>query len=86
MSMMGMGIAVLPALFIQAEMNLSESIKIFVLQDEVITRTHISAWRKNSSARYLFQKLSFEIKTIAIEIFGKLLEEVNAEDNVPETW
>jgi LysR family hydrogen peroxide-inducible transcriptional activator len=86
MSMMGMGIAVLPALFIQAEINQSESIKIFVLQDEVITRTHISAWRKNSSARYLFQKLSFEIKTIAIEIFGKLLEEVNAEDNVPETW
>lgn len=86
MAMMGMGIALLPALFIEAEMNKSDSLKSFILQDELLTRTHIAAWRKNSSARHLFQKLSFEIKAIAMDSFGKLLEDVIADENVPETW
>lgn len=84
MVMMGMGIALLPALFIDT--NKSDSLKTFVLQDEVLTRTHIAAWRKNSSARHLFQKLSFEIKAIAMDTFGILLEDVIADENVPETW
>ncbi|MES2624950.1 MAG: hydrogen peroxide-inducible genes activator [Pseudomonadota bacterium] len=86
MVMMGMGIALLPALFIDAEANKSDSLKVFALQDEALTRTHIAAWRKNTSARHLFQKLSFEIKAIAMDTFGKLLEDVIADENVPETW
>lgn len=86
MAMMGMGIALLPALFVEADVNKSDSLKTYVLQDEVITRTHIAAWRKNSSARHLFQKLSFEIKAIAMDSFGKLLEGVIADENFPETW
>lgn len=86
MVMMGMGLAFLPALFIQAEENQSDSIRIRTLADEEVTRTHIAMWRKNSSARHLFQKLSFEIKSIAMERFGKLLEEVNTDDNLPDTW
>jgi LysR family transcriptional regulator, hydrogen peroxide-inducible genes activator len=86
MVMMGMGIALLPALFIETESNKSDSLKTYALQDEPLTRTHIAAWRKNSSARHLFQKLSFEIKAIAMDAFGKLLEDVIADENVPETW
>jgi LysR family hydrogen peroxide-inducible transcriptional activator len=86
MVMMGMGIAFLPALFIQAEPNQSHGLRIHKLADEEVTRTHIAMWRKNSSARHLFQKLSFEIKSIAMERFGKLLEEVSTDDILPDTW
>lgn len=86
MVMMGMGIAILPALFIQAEMNQSDSIRIYSLEDEAITRTHIAMWRKNASSRHLFQKLSWEIKAIAMDKFGNLLEEVNTDDNQPDNW
>jgi LysR family hydrogen peroxide-inducible transcriptional activator len=86
MMLMGMGIAILPALFIQAELGNSDKVRIFTLEDEPITRTHIAMWRKNSSARHLFQMLSFEIKAIAMDAFGTLLEEVYTDDNLPDTW
>lgn len=86
MVMMGMGIAFLPALFIQSEPNLGANLRVHKLADEEVTRTHIAMWRKNSSARNLFQKLSFEIKSIAMERFGKVLEEVSTDDNLPDTW
>lgn len=86
MLLMGMGIAILPALFIQAELEKSEHVRVFTLEDETLTRTHIAMWRKNSSARHLFQMLSFEIKAIAMDVFGNLLEEVYTDDNLPDTW
>jgi LysR family transcriptional regulator, hydrogen peroxide-inducible genes activator len=86
MLLLGMGIAVLPALFIQSELAKSEHVKVYTLEDEPLTRTHIAMWRKNSSARALFQLLSFEIKAIAMEQFGGLLEEVYTDDNLPDTW
>lgn len=86
MLLMGMGIAILPALFIQAELDKSDNVKIFTLEDEPLTRTHIAMWRKNSSARNLFQMISFEIKVIAMDVFGGLLEEVYTDDNLPDTW
>src|SRR5690606_8110109 len=66
---MGMGIAFLPALFIEAELGPADKLKVYVLEDEEITRTHIAVWRKTASARHLFQKLSFEIKAIAMDRF-----------------
>jgi len=86
MAMLGMGVALLPALFVDAEITEQDGLKIMALEDEEIFRTHIAAWRKNASARHLFQKLSFEIKAIAMEHFGQLLEEVTSEEAVPETW
>lgn len=86
MVMMGMGIAFLPALFIEAEVNRSDSLRIHTLEDEEVTRTHIAVWRKNASSRHLFQKLSFEIKSIAMDHFGTLLEEAGTDDNLPDTW
>jgi LysR family hydrogen peroxide-inducible transcriptional activator len=86
MVMMEMGVALLPALFAEAESNKSDGLKTYVLQDEALTRTHIAAWRKNSSARHQFQKLSFEIKAIAMDTFGKLLQDVIADETLPETW
>lgn len=86
MLLLGMGIAILPALFIKGELEDSDSVKIFALEDEAPTRTHIAMWRKNSSARQLFQLLSFEIKAIAMDAFKGLLEDVYTDDNLPDTW
>ncbi len=80
MAMLGMGIAFLPALFIQAEQNQSERLLSRQLDDEELTRTHIAVWRKNAASRHLFQKLSYEIKAIALEKFeGQLKEAVTEE-------
>jgi LysR family hydrogen peroxide-inducible transcriptional activator len=86
MLLLGMGVAVLPELFIKAELADSDQVRVFPLEDEVLTRTHIAMWRKNSSARALFQLLSFEIKALAMDAFSGLLEEVYTEDNLPDTW
>ncbi|HEY0961978.1 MAG TPA: hydrogen peroxide-inducible genes activator [Pseudomonadales bacterium] len=86
MLLLNMGIAILPELFIRAELVDSEHVRVFKLEDETPTRTHIAMWRKNSSARQLFQLLSFEIKAIAMDAFSGVLEEVYTDDNLPDTW
>ncbi|MDR2213163.1 MAG: LysR family transcriptional regulator [Pseudomonadales bacterium] len=86
MAMLGLGLALLPALFITAEIVPEDGITVRELDDEKIYRTHIAAWRKNSSARHLFQKLSYEIKAIAMENFEGQLFEAGADEAVPETW
>ena len=86
MLLLGMGIAILPELFIRAELADSEHVRVFKLEDEDLTRTHIAMWRKNSSARQLFQLLSFEIKALAMDAFSGVLEEVYTDDNLPDTW
>jgi len=86
MVQMNMGIAILPDLFLQMEMAKDDQIKIFDLENELISRTHIAVWRKQSAARHHFQKLSFDIKTIAMECFPDILEEVVADESLPETW
>ncbi|HTQ98662.1 MAG TPA: hydrogen peroxide-inducible genes activator [Candidatus Acidoferrum sp.] len=86
MAMLGMGIAFLPELFLQAELNQSEDLKAVSLEDEELTRTHIAMWRKNASSRHLFQKLSYEIKAIALEQFGSVLVDASTDEALPETW
>jgi LysR family hydrogen peroxide-inducible transcriptional activator len=86
MLLLNMGIAILPELFIRAELSDSEHVRVFKLEDETPTRTHIAMWRKNSSARQLFQLLSFEIKAIAMDAFSGVLEDVYTDDNLPDTW
>lgn len=86
MAMMGMGIAFLPQLFLQAELNQSEDLVSVKLEDEEIIRTHIAMWRKSAASKQLFQKLSYEIKAIALEQFGNILEEAQTDENLPENW
>jgi LysR family hydrogen peroxide-inducible transcriptional activator len=86
MAMLGMGIAFLPELFLRAELNQSEDLLSRTLEDEELTRTHIAMWRKSAASRHLFQKLSYEIKAIALDQFGSVLVEASTDDNLPETW
>lgn len=86
MMQMNMGIAILPELFLHTVMAGDEQWKSFALEDEALARTHVAVWRKQSAARQHFQKLSFELKSIAMDCFGSFLEEVVADENLPETW
>lgn len=86
MAMLGMGIAFLPELFLQAELNQSEDLISRKLEDEDLTRTHIAMWRKSAASRHVFQKLSYEIKAIALEQFGSFLVDASTDESLPETW
>jgi len=84
MVMMGMGLAFMPGLYIRAEITQSDQLKVMHLKDEKINRTHVASWRKNSPSRHLFQKISYDIKTIAMDEFSDILEEVKTNDNPQE--
>ncbi len=81
MAMMGMGIAFMPGLFIRSSISERDPLKVMSLKDEVLTRTHVASWRKNSPSRHLFQKISYDIKAIAMDDFSGILEEVSTDDH-----
>lgn len=84
MVVMGMGLAFMPALFVRAEIGHADGLKVLKLDEDSITRTHVASWRRNSSSRHLFQKISFDIKAIAMDVFADILEEVSTEENAQD--
>jgi LysR family transcriptional regulator, hydrogen peroxide-inducible genes activator len=81
---MGMGLAFLPALYVRSEVRKSDNLRVLRLDEEMVTRTHVASWRRNSSSRHLFQKISFDIKAIAIEAFSDILEEASIEESAQD--
>lgn len=81
MAAMGVGIAFLPALYVRASIGDEDALRVLRLRDDAALRTHVAAWRRGVSSRHLFQKISYDIKVIAMEHFGDVLEEVKTEDN-----
>lgn len=86
MVQLDMGLAILPELFVHSMMQDDDSVRSIRIEDEALTRTHVAVWRNQASARHHFQKLSFEIKSIALDCFGGVLQEVLADEQLPETW
>lgn len=86
MVQLDMGLAILPELFVHSMMRDDDSLRSVRIEDEALTRTHVAVWRNQASARHHFQKLSFEIKSIALDCFGDVLQEVLADEQLPETW
>jgi len=82
MVMMDLGIAFLPELFVQSELKKGAALSVLSLKEEPVVRNHVAAWRINSSSRHLFQKLSFDLKAIAMEKFAGILTEVVTEENI----
>lgn len=81
MAGMGVGIAFLPALYVRAAIAEDANLRVKRLDEAGLARTHVAAWRRNASSRHLFQKISYDIKAIAMEHFGDVLEEVKTEEN-----
>jgi LysR family hydrogen peroxide-inducible transcriptional activator len=70
MVVMGMGIAFLPALYIQSEIHRPEELRIARVHGEGIQRTHALAWRTSSPARLLFREIADEIRTLVARKFS----------------
>jgi LysR family hydrogen peroxide-inducible transcriptional activator len=86
MVQLDMGLAIMPELFVHSMIRDDDSLRSVRIEDAALTRTHVAVWRNQASARHHFQKLSFEIKSIALDCFGAVLQEVLAEEQLPETW
>lgn len=82
MVMMNMGIAFLPELFVLSTLRQDARLSVLELDGEPLVRNHVAAWRTNSSSRHLFQKLSYDLKAIALESFAGILTEVVTEENI----
>jgi len=65
-----------------SELKQEARLSVLNLKDETIARNHVAAWRLNSSSRPTFQKLSYELKAIAMENFTGVLTEVVTEENI----
>lgn len=86
MLQLNQGMTVLPRLYLETLMAGDRDLVARDIEDESLVRTHVAVWRQHGAARQQFQKLSFEIKAIAMDCFGSVLEEVSAEEHLPETW
>ncbi len=86
MLQLNMGVSLLPALHLNSVMGHETNLRNAAVIDEQLTRTHVAVWRMRSASRQSFQMLSFEIKAIALELAGDLLEEVNTDEYTSETW
>lgn len=81
MAAMGMGLAFLPGLYIRSEIapERDSSVKVAGFPLDTAARSHVAAWRRGASARHLFQRLSYDIKSLAMERFGDILTEVGSD-------
>lgn len=70
MVVMGMGVAFLPALYIQSEIHRPQELRVARVHGEEIQRTHALAWRKTSPARALFREIANEIRAVVAANFS----------------
>lgn len=81
MVMMGLGLAILPALFVRTEITAkTSSLVVMPFGNEIPGRTHVAAWRRNAPGRQFFQKMSYDIKVLSLDMFSHVLDEVNTEE------
>ncbi|MFT4767778.1 MAG: LysR family hydrogen peroxide-inducible transcriptional activator [Glaciecola sp.] len=64
MVVMGMGLAFLPALYVESEINTESGLTVKELDDESIARLHVLAWRPTSPARGFYKVLAKDIRSI----------------------
>lgn len=65
MSIMGMGITFLPALYVRSEIGRTHGLRTTKLAGDDLERTHALAWRRGSPAQSLFVELAEEIREFA---------------------
>ncbi|MEO1078132.1 MAG: hydrogen peroxide-inducible genes activator [Pseudomonadota bacterium] len=74
MVVMGMGIAFLPALYVESEIRSESGIVVGSLSDELIERRHVLAWRPGSPARHFYRSLTLEFRRLIQERLGHAVE------------
>ena len=78
MVVMGMGIAFLPALYVQSEIHHPHELRITDVHGETIERTHAIAWRTASPGRQLFREIANEIRQLLDSKLGEVLRVASA--------
>ncbi|MFT7235732.1 MAG: LysR family hydrogen peroxide-inducible transcriptional activator [Methylophagaceae bacterium] len=73
---MGRGIAFLPALYIDAEINDEIGLEKIVIEGETMTRTHALVWRTSSPSNHFFGQLAQEMKSLILAGAGELVTTV----------
>ena len=64
MVVMGMGIAFLPALYVQSEILGKEELRVVDVEGINVVRNHALVWRNTSPVRNFYRQLAEEIRTI----------------------
>ena len=67
MVVMGMGITVLPSLYVASEIGESDTLRITDVKGVNMSRDHALAWRRRSPARVFFRQLAEAMKAILDE-------------------
>lgn len=76
MVVMGLGVAFLPALYLESEIRGEDGIVVRALCDEVVERQHVLAWRPGSPARHFYRSLARELRRLIDERLGHAVEVV----------
>lgn len=74
MVMMGMGMAFLPALYIDSEIDAESGLAVRELESERIERSHALAWRTTSPARIFYRRLAADMRKILTREVGDVVE------------
>lgn len=74
MVVMGMGLAFLPALYVESEINVDSGLTVKELEDETIARLHVLAWRPSSPARGFYKILANDIRAIIKDRLGHAVQ------------
>ena len=78
MVVMGMGLAFLPALYIESEIDADTALSVRELEDETIARIHALAWRPTSPARAFYRNLAEDMRGLLRSSVGGVVEVLNA--------
>lgn len=73
MVVMGLGIAFLPALYVQSEIHRPSELRVTTVHGEKIERTHAIAWRAASPSRQLFREIANEMSAQVEQELGDVL-------------
>ncbi len=73
---MGMGVAMLPALYVRSEIAQREAPEVHVLEfsDRNITRTVSMSWRNASPNRMFYRELATQIRELSEQIFNQHIQ------------
>ena len=67
MVVMGMGVALLPALYVRSEIHQPTELRVTSVEGEVMERTHAIVWRPSSPAAPLFRKIAEDFRALVTE-------------------
>lgn len=74
MVVMGMGLAFLPALYIESEINADTALVVRQIEDESIARIHALAWRPTSPARVFYRHLAEDMRGLLRASVGSVVD------------